>query len=612
MEFKHQREIHSILKDYNPMTKICRKDSWSVHTCGRRKLASPRLVKLRKDYRAVQIPMKHLFRGAGNRLVTRYDAQPAEDPDALRKHEKSPDGENDYMKQNPSAMSVKAAGESLKGNLTDLLQESEHRKRYCVNGGSVAYNTANGIPMLPPPNERGSPRSPPLPNESRDLHSPGLGLTGLLPPPSSLGAVMNPGGFGGAQGSMDQIFVTATDSVSGHSPTDTLLATQTSGTVEKRKDQPASPSSPRQIKSSNLSYVSHPESPGRLSSLHSKRTDNKEYLPPIQPVTASHVMGGGTVGGGKAGTFEQYTQKLFECPSEKPILKYERQVGSESDDRKTLATDDGERTDFIEFRLKCIVQLTDYYDRSIAELKRYEAESRELFGQKFRTLDVPRLLSQKSACGAVASMENEIRNQHKRKQNELKKGIHQQWVQEFKAVIGQYPQTKGIRDIVTYVDEIICKEAREGSDLSRKHELSPKEFAELIGRLGRSHLLLDEIMSILHAIAPVFKTSTEQFAEIIRERLRPLFAKKKDEAGFDKDYKSYCALRKIKRTSSLRGWRSHQNTAGGERPEKHSLLQIAQMERAAREENKQQAEAPPVDTEPEKPVDPAIEAFINA
>eukprot|EP00662_Eupelagonemidae_sp_cell21_P049599 gene49599-32319_t len=60
MDFKHQREIHDIIKKHHPISKICRKEETTA-SLGEQHLAQAKLVRLTDNYRAEQIPPEVYF-----------------------------------------------------------------------------------------------------------------------------------------------------------------------------------------------------------------------------------------------------------------------------------------------------------------------------------------------------------------------------------------------------------------------------------------------------------------------------------------------------------------------------------------------------------------------
>ncbi|KAJ9442405.1 hypothetical protein DIPPA_00449 [Diplonema papillatum] len=148
MEFRHHREIHTILKEYNPMTKICKKGGWMMHTCGRRRLASPKLIKLRKDFRPSLLRREALSYGYSNRLTSRPSSQSGLQGDTGGAFSNDPnkgDGCGGLVLP-PVSLSSKAASDTLKSKLHKLVIESEKRKRHCYNGGSCKGHTTSSSP----------------------------------------------------------------------------------------------------------------------------------------------------------------------------------------------------------------------------------------------------------------------------------------------------------------------------------------------------------------------------------------------------------------------------------------------------------------------------------
>ena len=541
MEFTHNREIHSILKDFNPVTKICKQDTWSVHTCGRKKLASPRLIKLRKDFRPLQVPRGKIVYGAGNRLTTRLDRRDGGNREGKKAESNAP--------VVPMMYASKYAREALRSNLHKLVAGSERRKQFCFNGGRHLGDAEGGVSHMGVltaevaslMKSQTSAASETVAYSDTASHIKGRETSPLITQSESNGLTTT---------GDTKTFITATtekgeDANANPNPNPTPAQKRLFPPLNGARNvicDTGNGSPSTFLNSAMFSPATTPTvSPnvGRYTVPSNIKADYEE-LPPLQPITAAQVMETGLVGYPECapqGRFDIKTREIFECASEKPILRYERQTHPEEDQELRGGGS------FREFRRAYENNVTDYFTRSNAELQRYEKESRELFQQKYVTL-VSRLENMKSASLAVGSMQNDIRNQHKREWDLRRKDVHQQWVIEFMELIHEFPRSSGIVEILRFLDDYITKEAP-----ANDRGLTARQFDGLVAKLPRSTLLLTEVISVLYAMRHVFKISTEQFVDVMRERLRPLFPKRKDESLFDREYKMFQVIRREKAPS---------------------------------------------------------------
>ena len=401
------------------MAKICRKDSWSVHTCGRKRLASPRLVKLRKDFRPLQVPREKLAHGIGNRLTTKSDrkGKSSGQKDGSGSGDKvSAVDESDKIEGLPPRMllPISAACESLRGKLQKLVTDSEHRKRQCLNGGTCRTPTTT------------------QPDAKTEL--------------PKLGTILNP--MDNTPLSSDT-FVTQNTEVR-------HLGLPSSDTAGK-----AAVELPKLVKQSSVNKKND-----LIKKVDSDSKPLVDELAAIQVVTAKEVMEAAVTG--EEGLFFPRTRDVFEQSAERQILRYERQDG--------LPEDRINKNTFSEFKRSAHEHLTEFYDRSGLELQRYNSESRLLFKQKYDTLGIDRLCSTKSAKVAVASMESEIRNQHSRASSLRRKDQQKDWVIEFREILQPFPRSTAVCSILTYLEEHI-NNTNDGELSARHFELLLTKFS---------------------------------------------------------------------------------------------------------------------------------------